>query len=349
MSSDARTSRVRPWRLAAPWVIAGFLLASATLASATLVPGTFRVGPSVGVAQVVPSPRNDPVVDVNMTDGPAFVPAAIATSAGATLTFQLSNLGTYNHSFTMARQPNVTLNPGWSPSQLDAYFAVNGSLANTTLAGGQNASVAVTFTGADSVGRFEFVSIVPYQFQAGMYGFVTVSPSPGGNATTSDNTTDSLTYVPSSIYVETLGGMHFPILVHVQVINLGGLLHTFTLAPQSNVTVSISNYTAYFAAHAPLTNVTVPGGASVWANFTISGPGIYMYICEEPGHFASGMFGFLYVDVPVPTVSTPSTGIVLVWVLGAAAVLVGVGVILVIVASYTGRFPPKTDGPEGHH
>lgn len=349
MSSGARTSRVRPWRLAAPWVIAGLLLASAGVASFTLAPGTFRVGPSVGVAHVVPSPTNNVNVTVNMTDAPAFVPAKIASSAGSTVTFHLANVGNFNHSFTLARQANVTLSPGWSPGQLESYFARNGSLANTTLTGGQSANVSVSFTGPYSAGQFEFVSVVPYQFQAGMYGFVTVSPTPGGNATTSDNTTDTLSFVPSSIFVGTTSEMHFPIFVHVQVLNLGSLVHTFTLAPQSNVTVTVANYTAYFAAHAPLTNVTVPSGGSIWANFTMNGPGVYMYICEEPGHFASGMLGFLYVNVPVPASAAPSTAVVLIWVLGAAGVVVAVGLILTIIASYTGRFPPKPKGPEGHH
>lgn len=351
MSSGARTARVRPWRIAAPWVIAGLLLASSALASAAFAPDLVRVGPSVGVAHVTASPGEDPTISVNMTDAPAFVPKTIGVSAGATVTFALSNQGNLSHSFTLARQPNVTLDPSWSPQQLDHYFATNGSLANTTLAGGQSASVSVNFTGDDSAGTFEFVSVVPYQFQAGMYGFVTVSPSPGGNATTSDNTTDSLTFVPQSIYVGTTSGMHFPIFVHVQVFNLGSLLHTFTLAPQSNVTITIANYTSYFAAHAPLANVTVPSGSGnfVWANFTMKGPGVYMYICEQPGHFANGMEGFLYVDVPLPAVVTPVTGILYIWVLGVAAAIVAIGLTLAVIASYSGRFPPKPGEPGGHH
>lgn len=350
MSSGARTTRVRPWRIVAPWAIAGILLASSALASVTVAQGTVHIGPSVGYARVTPTADSDPTVAVNISDQ-GYAPSKIGTSADTTVTFDLANVGSYNHSFTLARQANVTLDPSWTPSQLYHYFAVNGSLANTTLAPGQNASVAVNFTGPYSAGTFEFVSIVPYQFRAGFYGFVTVTPLPGGNATTSDNTTDQLAYVPQSIYVGTTAGMHFPILVHVQVVNLGSLTHTFTLAPQSNVTVTLANYTSYFASHAPLANVTVPSGTGnfVWANFTMDGPGVYMYLCEEPGHFASGMFGFLYVDVPLPSVSTPATGIILIGVLAGAAGLVAVGVVLAVVASYSGRFPPPAKPPEAHH
>ena len=348
VSSDTAKPSVRPWRVAAPWVIAGLLLASVVVASATLAPpGTIRVGPSVGVAHVTPSAVSDPVVNVSLTDAPSFQPDAIAVPSGSNVTFHLMNVGRLSHSFTLARQPNVTLDPAWSPSQLDAYFAGNGSLANQTLAGGSNASVAVDFAGAASVGRFEFVSVVPYQFQAGMLGFVTVTPSAGGNATTLDNTTDALAFVPQNLYVGTTAGMHFPIVIHVQVINLGGIPHTFTVAPQTNVTVTVANFTSYFVQHAPLTNVTVPTGSGnfIWANFTMSGPGVYMFICEEPGHFAAGMYGFLYVDVPLPSPATPTTGIFLVGILAGAGGLVVVGIVLAVIGSYGGRFPPKTDSP----
>ena len=330
--------------MAAPWVLAGALLAASVLGLLAFAPNSVHIGPSVGVAHVVASHPADPTVRVNMTDAPAFLPRSVSVSAGASVTFLLTNLGNYNHSFTLLRQANVTLSPSWSPSQLDTYFAQNGSLANRTLTAGENASVEVNFTGRTSVGNFEFVSIVPYQFQSGMYGSVTVSPLPGGNATTSENTTDSLSFVPQSIYVATQAGMHFPIFVHVQVFNLGGLQHTFTLSPLSNVTVTVANYTSYFGTHPPLANVSVPSGSgsSVWANFTMRGPGVYMFICEVPGHFASGMFGFLYVDVPLPAVSAPATGIILGGVLGGAAALIVVGVVLSMAASYTGRFPPRT-------
>ena len=199
MNSGASKPRFRPVRTALPWAIAGILLASVALASFTLTPGLVRIGPSVGVAQVTPSASGDPTLEVNLTDAPAFSPNKIQVNAGAQVTFDLANRGNLSHSFTLADQPNVTLDPTWTPSQLDQYFANNGSLANRTLASGGTASVTVNFTGRYSSGTFEFVSVVPYQFQAGMSGTVTVTPQPGGNATTTDNTTDSLTYVPQNL------------------------------------------------------------------------------------------------------------------------------------------------------
>jgi len=116
------------------------------------------------------------------------------------------------------------------------------------------------------------------------------------------------------------------------------------------VTLLATNFTDYFTAHAPLVNVNVPAipGGTVWANFTITAPGVYQYICEISGHFAAGMYGFLYVGVPVPAPpAAPSAAIVDSWVLVGSAVLLGIGAVFAGVAALAGRFPPHTP-PPGH-
>jgi hypothetical protein len=135
------------------------------------------------------------------------------------------------------------------------------------------------------------------------------------------------------------------------VTNTGALGHTFTVSPLSNFTLSPANFTATFQTNPPLVSAPVPGGAggTVWANFTVRAPGIYQYICTVTGHFANGMTGFLYVDVPVPPPPVaPSTAIVDTWVLIGSAVLLGVGALLAVVASYAGRFPGSKSGRDHH-
>jgi hypothetical protein len=135
------------------------------------------------------------------------------------------------------------------------------------------------------------------------------------------------------------------------VTNTGSLGHTFTVSPLANYTLSPANFTTTFATNAPLVNAPIPSGAgsSAWANFTIRGPGVYQYVCTISGHFANGMTGFLYVNIPPPAPPVaPSTAVVDTWILAGSAILLGVGVVVAVVASYSGRFPSKPSSHEKH-
>ena len=284
-------------------------------------------------------------VTVNLTDAPAFSPSLLAAEPGDTVAVQLVNIGALNHTFTMAKLPNVPLNRSWSPAQLDSYLAGNGTLADFSLAPGDVRFVNLTFnttTGGDS---YEFVSTVPYQFQAGMLGFLNITSAPKGTAVTSDNATNSLAWLPATLAVAATA---YPIAISILVTNTGSLPHTFWLEGQSNNTLSPGNFTDYFQSHPPVVSVDVPAqpGGSVWANFTILSPGEYEYICTVPGHFANGMFGWLYVGVAPPQASSPpSTAIVAPLLLGGAGALLALGIGLTAVAAYVGRVAPSQAGP----
>jgi len=300
--------------------------------------------PEVGLAHPLASVRN---VTVNLTDQPSFSPQFITIPAGSSVVLHLVNTGLLNHTFTLSKTPNVRIPAGLTPAQLDSFFARNGTLANVSLGPGGQGWANLTFNASEGFDSFEFASIVPYQFQAGMWGLLNLSSTAPG-LELSENTTNAPGFLP-----DVLGASpaHYPIVIAVLVTNQGSLGHTFTLVPQSNVTLSPTNYTAYFAVHAPLASVNVPAltGGSVWANFTITAPGVYEYICEISGHFAAGMYGFLYVGVPVPAPPPPpSTAIVDSWVLIGSVVLIGIGVVFVAVAALAGRFPPRSS-PPGHH
>ena len=342
--TDARTRRPPgPLRGAIPWLLAGLLVATVGLPSVAAL-GSLPQAALVGYAR---SDTANVTVTVNMTDAPAFSPQYLHVAAGSTIDVRLDNVGQYDHTFTVAKTPNVRIPSTDSPAQVYQFFQQNGTLANVSLAPGLEGWANLTFNASAGLFSFEFVSVVPYQFQAGMWGLLNVS-SIGPGLLLSENTTDSLSFVPSVLAVAP---PHFPSAVDVLVTNQGSLGHTFTLAAQSNVSLSPANFTTYFSQHPPLVSVNVPSGAgsTVWANFTVSSPGVYQYICEVPGHFASGMTGLLYVAVPVPALPpAPSTAVVEGWVLVGAAVLVGIGIALAAVASFAGRFPRPPSSHGGH-
>lgn len=331
-------SRLARRRAYGVWLVALLLLGVAAV-----LPGRgdrgYETTHPVGLAPAAAAPSNGSAT-VNLTDAPAFSPGNLSVPPASSLSLTLVNVGDYPHTFTLARQPGVILNTSWSPSELTAYFHANGSIANVSVNPHTATTVNLTFNASTSGSKFEFVSLVPYQFQAGMRGFLSVASVPHGPPQVGQvNTTDQLRFTPSVVYVNT-STSGTPVTIDLQVVNLGSFAHTFTLSPFTNYTVGNSNYSAFFTAHAPLSNVNVGSGAgtSVWANFTILAPGIYEFLCEVQGHYPNGMSGLLYVGVlPPPPVATPSTALVQPVLLLGAGVLVGVGVVLIVAATYAGR------------
>lgn len=331
-------------RQAAPWLVAAVVLATVGLPSVAAL-GSLPAAPEVGVARLAGS---NATLASNLTDAPAFQPRYLSAPAGASVSIRLVNVGNYTHSFTLSAKPNVVLSSTLTPAEVYRFFATNGSLANVSVASGTTGWANFTVNASDAGDSFEFVSVVPYQFQAGMWGLFNVSLV-GPGLLLSENTTSAPGFVPD---VLSASPARYPAALDVLVTNLGALSHTFTVASQSNVTLSPANFTTYFVQHAPLVSASVPSGtgASAWANLTIFAPGVYEYICEIPGHFAAGMFGFLYVGVPVPAApAAPSTALVDTWVLVGSGALVGVGVLIAAVAAFSGRFPRSPPSHGGYH
>lgn len=279
-------------------------------------------------------------LSVNLTDAPAFAPRNLVGIAGGVLDFTLTNVGAIDHTFTVSAAAGVVIPRNDTPAQLDALLAKNGTLLNVSLAPGSSISVNYSVPVADAGDSFEIVSAVPYQFQAGMSGFLNIS---GGAAASSaaleDNTTDALRFLPDQLAVNATS---FPVSLSVLVMNQGVDAHTWTLEGQSNNTLDPGTFTSYFQQNPPLANVNIPAGSggAAWANFTITTPGAYEYICEVSGHFANGMFGWLYVGVPPPTVAAaPSLDIVQPAVLVAGGLLFAIGGLFAVVAALNARLP----------
>ena len=333
------------WRRGSPWVAAGLvLLVLVASGGARGVPfPTFSTW--VGHARPLVGPANETIY-LNLTDAPSFVPRFISAAPGQNVSIHLNNSGTIPHSFTLESVSGVAVNRSLSPAELNASLVAHPPTVNVSVAPGTDVDWA-NFTVATnaSFDSFLFLSQVPYQYQAGMWGYLNITSSTPGLAL-SDNTTNALAFQPAALAADPA---HFPANFEIDVVNLGDIAHTFTLAAQPNVTLSTIGY---FHTNAPAVNVTVAltVGKGAYGNFTLKTPGVYEFVCTEPGHFAAGMYGFLYAGVPVPAAAPPlSTAIVQTWVLAGSAALIGIGVLLVVVAGFTGRFPPAPPGAHGGH
>jgi uncharacterized cupredoxin-like copper-binding protein len=330
--------------------ITGLLLLAIGLPLAAPVARAAARGAELGYAHPAAGPDVPPTltVRVTLTDAPSFVPSNVTANASQTVVFSLVNTGRIAHTFTLARTPNAVLNRSWSPTQLDSFFAKNGSYANVSLAPGASANATVALPASAAGSKFPFVSVVPYQFQAGMQGTLDVVAAPTGKPLTASESTAGdgiLSFVPSTLVVNATT---FPVTLTVTFSDGGVLPHTFTLSPLANTSLNPSNYTSFFSAHPPLANIMLSGsGASGSQTFTLPKKGIYEFICTVPGHFASGMNGSLYAGIPYQFVPPPSAAIVQVPILLGAAGLFGVGVLLALVAAYTGRWAGGTRPPSG--
>jgi uncharacterized cupredoxin-like copper-binding protein len=351
----ARRSPLRRW--AQGFVLAG--LAALVLSSAWGA-GLPSVGPTASGARPLgstggpggPGGENGGAenLTVNLTDLPSFDPRNLVAVAGDQVEFLLNNTGSFNHTFTISGAAGVILLQNITPVALDQFLAVNGTLVNVTLAAHSTRELNYTVPQADGGDGFEIVSEIPYQFQAGMFGFFNVTSGKAGPAVDLNETTvDTLAFVPDVLNASAVTS--YPAALDILVTNDGGDSHTFTLEAQANNVLDPSSFTTYFTSHPPAVNVVVPSGSgnSVWANLTVTGPGAYEYICEVSGHFVNGMFGWLYVGEPVPaSASAPSSALVQPVLLAGAGVLLGIGVLLALAATFTGRFQRQPPANPGH-
>ena len=327
---------------------------------AAVLPLVAPVARAIQEGQLLGQPRvsaESPVaphvnVTINTSNAPAFVPNAIDVTSGQNLTITLNNNGTFNHTFTLSSNGTEKFPLNWSPTELSAYFAAHPPLLNVTMPAMSSEVVNFSVNSSMAGGHFEFVSLVPYQFQAGLYGFLNVTPPVTTHLTFYVNATaTSLRFVSDELNASS--EKTFPFAVTVFFGNLGSLSHTFTISPIPNYNLSTSNYTTFLTQHPPLVSIPVPTSPGTYNNgsFVISAPGYYEYICTIPGHFLSGMDGFLYAGIPTPVpVVAPvvSTAIVQSGVLIGGGSLLGFGVVLAAAASIAGRIPPSKPG-EGHH
>ncbi len=122
--------------------------------------------------------------------------------------------------------------------------------------------------------------------------------------------------------------------------------HTFTVSSQLNHTIPQSTDLAtYFQQYPPLVSIW-ENGTGLTTNGTIqfAGVGWFEFVCLEPGHFASGMYGYIAFGEAVPSnlsVSAPATGPGL-----AVFIIVGTVVTLTVIAVVLGFVVGRRRGSE---
>jgi len=116
-------------------------------------------------------------VNVSATDSLSFVPNAFTVLPGASVHLAVTQLSSFNHTFTLSSVANATIPSGDSTAQLYAYFRAHPPIVNLTLGTTAGKVFHQNFT-APAVGTYEFVCLV--HFADGMTGTMTVSAAAPG-------------------------------------------------------------------------------------------------------------------------------------------------------------------------
>lgn len=318
--------------------------------------GGAQVAPSTEVAREVLA--SSVVEDLVVKDNsPQFTPSTVVVTAGELVTFSVNNDGNDTHTFTIYKVPNgnIPCTPSDPPNVAEQYVNANGSLVNLTLAPHTLAWTNVTFVSATTL---EFLSVLPSDC---LYGTGSIHVLPAGTVSQQElfvNATSSLTFDPSTMQAQA----GVPIVVNAGVV--GALSHTFVLDAISNDTALSpggtlpSNFpgpgTGPSAAF-PISLNLLSAGTTYTSAPIILPAGVYWYVCTVPGHFTGGMYGKLYVSIPltlpqsIPTI----TNVLQYGYLAVVAVVIGLGAFLVLMgmseptsveAVRGGPSPPPSSG-----
>lgn len=123
------------------------------------------------------------------------------------------------------------------------------------------------------------------------------------------------------------------------------LAHTFSILDREGWVIPTSaDLSTLVSTYGLLVGINASGPGTYPGHFTSPGPGWYEFVCLEPGHFGSGMYGFIAFGMNLPgnlTVSAASTG-------PGAAVFIIVGTIaaLVVLALVLGFVVGRRRGSE---
>jgi uncharacterized cupredoxin-like copper-binding protein len=116
------------------------------------------------------------------------------------------------------------------------------------------------------------------------------------------------------------------------------LSHSFTISGRQGWVIpssySPSQLDSYLTQYKPLASVLLPGPGQVSVTFTSPGVGWYEFVCNQSGHFQSGMYGFIAFGEALPSnlsVTQPYDGAGV-----AVFIIVGTIVALTVIAIVLG-------------
>ncbi len=160
----------------------------------------------------------------------------------------------------------------------------------------------------------------------------------GGSASISIAAVPDYGYQP-----ETIGNVPLNAIITVNFTDDDVLPHTFNISSREGFEIPtsynaaqlnklFSEYPALYAA-----SVGYEGATSTGSFTSPSAPGWYEFLCNESGHFAEGMYGFIAFGEPVPSNLTlphhgseiPTTGSPLIAILGGVVIVVVVAGVVI--------------------
>ena len=127
--------------------------------------------------------------------------------------------------------------------------------------------------------------------------------------------------------------------ISVAFTDASSISHTFTIIGREGwvipASISASDFSNLVYGKSPpiVFNMNVSGVGTFPGTFTSPGTGWYEFVCTEPGHFQSGMYGFIAFGMNLPanlTVSsgTPQPGAALFIIIGTIVSLVVIALVL---------------------
>jgi len=172
-----------------------------------------------------------------------------------------------------------------------------------------------------------------------------LSPTDATSGTVDVTATTSLSFSPNEFQMVPTNST-----ITVSFTDASSLAHTFTIIGRegwvipSSINVTAFDNLVYGKSPPVLFNFNVSSSGTQTLTFTSRGPGWYEFVCTEPGHFQSGMYGFIAFGIDLPanlTVSTSAQGP------GAALfIIIGTIVSLVVIALVLGFVVGRRKGAE---
>ena len=258
-----------------------------------------------------------------------YAPSSLAVPTDRSITLTIHNLdANATHTFTVYAKANTTIPTNTTPEALDALFApANSSLVNVSLAPGAWANWTYNFSQPAS---YEFLSLVPYQFQAGFYGFLNASSGAGSIYSLNTSAYDSLRFIPSTLVAPPGATVVFHVTDR-------GTVHTFTIdsiSNDTNLTVGQALPTTDPGLQNPLVDLHLSTTGTTYTSAPVTFPkhGVFWFVCTIPGHFQAGMYGFLYVgSTPTPPTTIPTqVNVLQVGIIAVSAVILGVAAFVLL-------------------
>ena len=137
-----------------------------------------------------------------------------------------------------------------------------------------------------------------------------VGPTNAASGSVAVTATSSLSFTPNEFQMVPTNSS-----ITVSFTDASSEAHTFTIIGREGWVIPSSitgtDFNNLVFGHSPpvLFNLNISAPGTTPGTFTSPGPGWYEFVCTEPGHFQSGMYGFIAFGENLPANLTVSSGV----------------------------------------